>query len=98
MHLTCAWCKKELSADAEVIALSAKIKDDYFKQAESQEGQIVQFHLYSTNQDIPAVIPTVDSEAKRAGKDLMFPTCSMGCGKALDAVLQEEKGIVETLL
>lgn len=96
--LACAWCKKHLPDDAEVFALGAKIKADYFKLADKQAGQTVQFHLLATNRDIPAIISNADSEAKREGKDLLFPACSMSCGKALEAALHEDKDIVETSL
>ena len=96
--LTCAWCNKKLAGDAEVFALNAKIKADYFSRAKRQEGQIVQFHLYTMDRDVPAIISTADSQAKRDGTDLLFPTCSMSCGKALAKALRDDKNIVDTLL
>lgn len=54
--LTCAWCGKSIAADAEVIALSAKIRPEFRHLAEDQAGQIIDFHLVTTGRDVPAVV------------------------------------------
>lgn len=87
-----------MAADAEAFALSVKIRPEYVRLAKGQEGRIVQFHSYTLDRDVPAIVPAADSEAKRDGKDLLFPACSMSCGKALEAALHEDKSIAETFL
>jgi hypothetical protein len=96
--LSCAWCNKKLVDEAEVFALGAKIRADYFKLADKHAGQIVPFHLFAVDREVSVVIPAAGSDAKRDGKDLLFPACSMSCGKALEAALHEDKGIAETFL
>jgi len=97
ISLTCAWCDKKIPDDAEVFALGAKIKADYFQLAKQQAGQLVDFHLFTVDKDVPVVISAPDSDAKKEGKDLLFPTCSLKCGKALKATLRKEEGIAETM-
>ena len=94
-RLTCAWCSKPLADDAEVLALGAKVRPEYRQLAKEQAGQIIDFHVLSLRRDVPAVVAGADSEAKKDGKDLIFPNCSMACAKALEATLVHEKGLLE---
>lgn len=94
-RLICAWCGKTMATDAEVIALSAKIKPEFRRLAQEQAGQIIDFHLLTTDRDIPAVVAGADSQARKDGKDLIFPNCSMACAKALDATIRQEKSLVD---
>jgi hypothetical protein len=55
-HLTCAWCCKRLAGDAEVFAISVKIRPEYNRLAKAQAGQIIDFHLLSTGKDMPAKV------------------------------------------
>ncbi|MBI5209536.1 MAG: hypothetical protein HY927_06120 [Elusimicrobia bacterium] len=94
-RLTCAWCKKRLADDAEVFTINVKVKPEYDRLAREQAGQIIGFHLFTLGRDVPAIVAGAASQAKKAGKDLMFPACSMACAKALEATLHHEKGLVD---
>jgi hypothetical protein len=97
-RLTCAWCKKKIAADAEIFTLSAEIRPEYIERAQEHEGQIVGLYVHALGRDVPVVIPAADSQAKRDGKEMFFPACSLSCGKALEATLHDEKGIAKTFL
>lgn len=94
-HLICAWCQKVMADDAEGFTLGVKVRPEYHQLAKEQAGRIIDFHLISTGRDVPAVVVAEDSEAKKDGKDLMFPACTMACVKALEAVLHQEKGLID---
>jgi hypothetical protein len=54
------------------------------------EGGAMRMGLLTLDRDVVVIVPSVDSEAKREGKDVLFMTCSERCGRELKGVLKEE--------
>jgi hypothetical protein len=54
------------------------------------EGEIIPVYLESLKRDVPMIVTTSDSPAKKHGQDGLFTVCSDACGKKLQAALREE--------
>jgi len=90
----CAWCSKRIHEDSKVFALGVKTyKGVDFKE---HEGKIIQLFLAASDKNVPAIVVTSDSKAKRQGKDLVFALCSRECGDSLKNALKEEKDFLES--
>jgi hypothetical protein len=55
-----------------------------------REGTFIMLSVGRDLRQVPAMVTTADSEARREGKDLMIMVCSDDCARALDASLREE--------
>lgn len=88
----CAWCGSRIPEDSEVFTLSAKFKSGI--DLTKNEGTIIPLKLELIDKVVPAIVPTADSPAKRAGKDVLFKICSNECSTALDEALKQELGTV----
>jgi curli biogenesis system outer membrane secretion channel CsgG len=53
-------------------------------------GQVMPLSITGANKTVLVAITGLDSDAKRAGYDLMYMTCSQTCGEQMRAALQDE--------
>lgn len=86
----CGWCRREIGEDEPRLATGMRFRDpkDYRKNI----GKAVEFKLASGRSVIVCgVMP--DSEAKKAGKDLLVMVCSEECREAVSAAMYEEWGM-----
>jgi len=93
MSHVCAWCNKVIDKDSEVFAIGAKARKGM--NLKPYEGSEIQIALTQINKTVPAIVPTRNSEARKAGNDLLFMVCGKKCGELLKkAVLKERFKVV----
>jgi hypothetical protein len=86
---TCAWCHKAIDRDAEVFAVGAKARKGM--NLKPHEGSMIQIALTHSNKTVPAIVTTHNSEARKAGSDLVFMICGKNCGDLLKKALLKER-------
>ncbi|MCG2716859.1 MAG: SEC-C domain-containing protein [Candidatus Marinimicrobia bacterium] len=86
----CAFCGKVILDDHEVFSLNAKLRPGV--DLREFAGKIIKLPSLSM-EILPAVVPGLDSDAKKAGNDLLFCLCSRDCGEDLRTTLELEKNI-----
>lgn len=88
---TCGWCMKKIADNEPLSAVNIKFtKGMDFSE---HEGEIIPVYLQSLDRNVPMVVTTADSEAKKAGTDGMFAVCSSACGVKLQAALAKDMNI-----
>ena len=92
---TCTWCGKRVSEDVEVFGLGARARAGV--DLRGVEGTIIPLSLGSLSKTVHAIVPTGDSEAKKAGNDLMFLACSRRCAESLKEALQSELNLFSSV-
>jgi len=85
----CAWCNKAIDRDSEVFAVGAKARKGM--NLKSFENSIMQIALTHINKTVPAIVTTRNSEAKKAGTDLLFMICGKKCSELLKKALLKER-------
>lgn len=91
---TCTWCGKPIPPDHERFSINCQKRPGM--DISQYEGNIMAVRL-TMGKTVWALVPTADSDAKRAGHDFMFLVCSDACGVELSDVLRHEKGIGDLL-
>lgn len=84
----CAWCGMGIDEEAEVYGLGAVFCRDV--DLSEYERQIIELKILAEKKSVPMMITAEASEAKKAGHDVMFMTCSYECANEMrDALLKE---------
>ena len=84
----CAWCGMGIDEEAEVYGLGAKFCRDV--DLSEYESQVIELKILTEDRVVPMMITTKGSDAKKAGHDAMFMTCSNECANEMrDALLKE---------
>lgn len=91
----CTWCNKEIAEDSEVFSLGARGTPGLTDAL--KEDTAIRLTLILASRKVTAIIPSIDSQAKMEGNDILFTICSRSCGMALKEALDNEKQILETL-
>jgi hypothetical protein len=91
----CAWCGIGIDEEAEVYGLGAVFCQDV--DLSEYESQIIELKILTENKIVPMIIAAKGSEAKEAGNDAMFMTCSEKCANEMRETLLEEKSIKDFL-
>jgi predicted nucleic acid-binding Zn ribbon protein len=89
----CAWCGKPIPEDSEVFSLGAKARPGVNLEG---EGNVLELALDARRKAL-AIIPTQDSQAKKAGWDLLFTLCSEECARALRETVQRQIDIIDNI-
>ncbi len=84
---TCAWCGERIPEGHEVFAVGGKAREGVA--LKDREGKSITLSLALTDRRVQAIVVTSDSEAKKAGNDLMFVVCSPECGQSLKEAVQQ---------
>ncbi|MDY0406520.1 hypothetical protein P5G51_015145 [Virgibacillus sp. 179-BFC.A HS] len=84
----CAWCNKKIGENEPLSAIDVKFRNGL--DFSDQEGEIIPVYLSEIDRNVPMIVTTSDSEAKRYGQDGLFVVCSNECGMNLKAVLARE--------
>lgn len=90
----CAWCGRHIPEDSEVFALGAKVRPGVELE---HEGNVITLALTAMHRAY-AIVPAEDSEAKRAGWDLIFTVCSKECGRKLRQSVQGQIDLADRIL
>jgi endogenous inhibitor of DNA gyrase (YacG/DUF329 family) len=87
----CAWCGTEIDEKAEVYGFGAKFCRDV--DLSEYESQVIELKILTESRIVPMMITAKGSDAKNAGHDAMFMTCSNECAKEMRDALLEEASI-----
>ncbi len=83
----CGWCGKAIGDEEEVFGVSGKALPGI--DLSLVQGKVIEITL-TTGRHLLAGVAAFDSDAKRAGTDLMFMVCSESCGQQLKAAISAE--------
>jgi len=90
----CAWCGAAIPEGDEVFGTGAKIREGIdFVQCASPNGFFMEVTI--AGRSVPTVVTGKDSDARKAGNDLMFITCSVEFAEDLREALERERDIIE---
>ena len=91
----CAWCGTGIDEKAEVYGLGATFCRDV--DLSEYESQVIELKILTENRIVPMIIAAKASDAKKAGHDAMFMTCSNECANEMRETLQQEKSVGDIL-
>jgi endogenous inhibitor of DNA gyrase (YacG/DUF329 family) len=91
----CAWCGKGIDEEAEVYGFGAKFCQDV--DLSEYESQVIELKILTKDRIVPMMITAKGSDAKKAGHDAMFMTCSNECANEMRNALLEETSIGDIL-
>ena len=91
----CAWCGTGIDEEAEVYGLGAMFCQDV--DLSEYEGYVIELRTLTENRIVPMMIAAKASDAKKAGHDAMFMTCSNECANEMRETLLEEKSVGDIL-
>ncbi len=87
----CAWCRRRLDPDREVIGIKARLRPE--AAGLLPPGTVQPMRLAEAKRTVPIIIPALDSPARKEGVDAIFQVCSDGCGLALREAFAREVGL-----
>ena len=91
----CAWCAKAIPHDTECFGLGAKAKAEAGALLQKHEGRAI--IMLIGNREVPCIVTTSISQAKKDGKDFIFALCSEQCGRELKATFLAEADAADNL-
>ena len=89
----CAWCGKRIPEGSEVFSLGAKTRPGVDLES---KGNVIELALDEKKKAM-AIIPTPESEAKKAGWDVLFALCSEECAQSLKETVQKQIDIIDSI-
>jgi hypothetical protein len=89
----CAWCGKRIPEGSEVFSLGAKTRPGVDLES---KGNVIELALDEKKKAM-AIIPTPESEAKKAGWDVLFALCSEECAWSLKDALQRLIDFIDSI-
>ena len=93
---TCSWCGSVVPEDTEVFGMGATAADEAF--IEDMKGEFIPLELTMMPKTVRAFVVPDHAEAKAAGQDFMFMTCSQSCADSLKKALERETGMIGQVL
>jgi hypothetical protein len=96
----CCWCGKKISKFSPVYGLNAKFRKDVETPPVENEGYVIDLYVHES-MDSPeykpvwTIITAKNSDAKKAGYDMIFMLCSEECGHELKEILQAEIDFID---
>ena len=85
----CAWCHRRIPEAQECFGAGARARPEAKSLLSGHEGGLVPMRL-SSGREIIVAVPTSESEARAAGHDVYFQTCSEQCCRELSNALRAE--------
>ena len=85
----CSWCHRRMPENQECFGAGARVRPEAKALLAGHEGKLLPMHL-SSGRDIIVVVPGAASDARAAGHDVYFQTCSEQCCRALSDALRAE--------
>jgi hypothetical protein len=84
----CGYCRKRVGDEDPVVSFGAKVREGV--DLAKIEASVIELYVTTLGKKVLAAVSSFESEAKAAGSDIIFMTCSEECGKALrDAIADE---------
>ena len=90
---TCAWCNREIKDEEDVFGFGANAS--HAVDLEGKQGEFVSLNLSLRDKTVFAFVPEDQDNAKLAGYDLLFITCSEDCAQFLKDELDLERDVFE---
>lgn len=81
----CGWCEEEIGEDEPVLGIGGKALPGI--DLSLVQGKVIEIALETAGKHVLAAVSAFDSDAKKAGNDLMFMVCSEACGRQLQAAV-----------
>jgi hypothetical protein len=88
---TCGWCGAAIAADDPRYGFGIKLKVVFDRGPEAP--RVLRWPLVSAAKEIPLAVSQPGSDALKEGYDLLVQTCSLECGEACKAALEEDQRI-----
>lgn len=85
----CAWCHQRIPEDQECFGAGARVRPDAKSLLSGHEGSLLPM-LLSSGREVIVAVPALESEAREAGHDVYFQTCSEQCCRELSNALRAE--------
>ncbi len=93
---TCSWCGLKIRENEPIYALGCKKRPEI--NISKYEGEVMPVELSTADKTICAIVPPVESEARKQGNDFIFTLCSEKCGDQLKEILELEKKVGKLIL
>jgi hypothetical protein len=84
----CGWCGGSIGEDEPVFGIGGKALPGI--DLSLVQGKVIEITLESAGKSVLAAVSAFESDAKRAGNDLMFMVCSEACGRNLQTAIAAE--------
>jgi hypothetical protein len=84
----CGWCAGRIGEDQPVFGIGGKALPGI--DLSLVQGKVIEIILDTAAKPVLAAVAAFDSDAKKAGNDLMFMVCSERCGRQLQAAVAGE--------
>ena len=84
----CGWCGESIGEEQPVFAIGGKARPEV--DLSLVQGKVVEIALLSPAKKVLAGVAAFDSDAKKAGNDLVFMVCSEECGRQLKSAVASE--------
>jgi hypothetical protein len=84
----CGWCGESIGEDEPVFGIGGRALPGI--DLSLVQGKVIEISLGGVARQVLAAVAAFDSDAKRAGNDLMFMVCSKTCGQRLQAAVAVE--------
>jgi hypothetical protein len=85
----CAWCHRRIPEDQECFGAGARVRPEARELLAENEGTMIPMSL-KNGREVIVMVPTADSEARKAGNDVYFQACSEDCCRQLTEALRDE--------
>lgn len=90
---SCAWCTMIIPEESETFGFGAHASQDL--ELKDKQGQFVSVTLQLANKTTAAFVSPEGSDAKVAGFDLFFITCSQECAQQLKEAFELESDVYQ---
>lgn len=84
----CGWCAGAIGEDEPVFGIGGKAP--FGADLSVVQGKVIEITLEAAAKNVLAAVAAFDSDAKKAGNDLVFMVCSETCGRQLQAAFAVE--------
>jgi hypothetical protein len=87
LQTRCAWGHQYMPEDEECFGAGAKLNPAGKRMIEGREGTLTTLKA-PDGHEIIVIVPTKESDARRAGNDIFFQACSEVCCEKISAALR----------
>lgn len=92
---TCSWCGFKIGNDGPIYSIGCKKRPEI--DISKYENKVMPVKITTLGKTIWSIVPSADSDGRRAGNDFFFTLCSEDCGDQLKEALDLEKEIGELI-
>jgi hypothetical protein len=85
---TCGWCGRKIPPDVEVFGGGIKARPGIDVSAHA--GHVLPMRLDTSDKIVLVAVTALDSDARRAGYDFMYMTCTEACAQSMKGAFERE--------